>query len=213
MTDFLLHEIDATGLLSSRPSRAPNWQREAEALSTLAEVFANTPQKLAQTLADTALALTGAQAAGISLEETDSTPQIFRWVATAGTYSCYLNGTMPRDFSPCGEVVRRNSAVLMRHMSKLYEYVSQLHEPPHEVLLVPFQHRGTPVGTVWVVSHDDQRGFDGEDLRVVQNLTRFAGAAVESVDLVKQLTELDARKDRFMALLAHEMRTPFRPSA
>ncbi|MBS0343443.1 MAG: GAF domain-containing protein, partial [Proteobacteria bacterium] len=135
--------------------------------------------------------------------------------ATAGTYARYVNGTMPRDFSPCGEVIRRDAPMLMRQMNKLYYYVSELHEPPHEVLLVPFHRSGAPVGTVWIVRHDDSGGFDAEDLRIVKTLTRFAGAAVESVGKVRSLTasnkemqEVDTRKEQFMASLAHEMRNP-----
>ncbi len=218
----LLTEIDATTLLESRPQRTPDWRQEAEALASLAEVFAEAPDKLAQALVEAAVSMTGAQAAGISIDEVHSVPRVFRWVATAGTYSRYVNGTMPWDFSPCGEVLRKDAPILMREMQKLYAYVKDLNEPPHEVLLVPFRHKGVPVGTVWVVSHDDRKHFDSEDLRIVQTLTRFAAAGVETAGLVKHLSaanaaqanELadhakhDARKDRFMALLAHEMRTP-----
>ncbi|QSX73831.1 GAF domain-containing sensor histidine kinase [Lysobacter arenosi] len=218
----LLAEIDATALLQSRPRRTPDWRQEAEALASLAEVFAEAPEKLAQALVEAAVSMTGAQAAGISIDEVHSVPRVFRWVATAGTYSRYINGTMPWDFSPCGEVVRRDAPILMREMQKLYAYVKELNEPPHEVLLVPFRHRGAPVGTVWVVSHDERKHFDSEDLRIVQTLTRFAAAGVETAGLVKHLSaanaaqadeladhaKRDASKDRFMALLAHEMRTP-----
>jgi signal transduction histidine kinase len=103
----------------------------------------------------------------------------------------------------------------MREMSKLYTYVNELHEPPHEVLLVPFEHNGAAVGTVWIVRHDDSVGFDSEDLRVVGKLTRFASAAVESAARVRTLTaaneamrEIGTRRDRFMAILAHELRSP-----
>ena len=225
----LMQQIDATALLDSRPRRPVNWQAEAEAWEKLTNAFVNQPATLAQALADTALALTGAQASGISLDQSDAAQPVFRWIATSGTYSCYLNGTMPRHFSPCGEVVSRNAPVLMREMRKLYTYVEALNESPHEVLLVPFHHLGKPVGTVWIVRHDDARGFDAEDLRVIQKLTRFAGSAVERAGLYRQLEEqnqqqqtemavqaqslgamedADARKDQFMAALAHEMRSP-----
>ena len=211
----LLREIDATALLTSRPRRSPDWQAEAQAWEHLTDVFINKAEGLAQALADTALSLTGAQAAGISVDEPEAQPHVFRWVATAGTYARYLDGTMPYHFSPCGEVVKRNSPVLMRGMHKLYAYVSELHEPPHEVLLVPFHRDGVPVGTVWIVHHNDERGFDAEDLRVIQKLTRFAGVAVDHARHLQRLShanevmrEADLRKDQFMAVLAHEMRNP-----
>ncbi len=189
----LLDEIDATALLRARPQREPDWRREAEALGKLADVFANAPQRLAQALAETAMEMTGARAAGISLDEKGSSPSVFRWVATAGTYACYQNGTMPRHFSPCGVVVERNAPVLMRDMRRLYTYIEgALADDPREVLLVPFQHGGQAVGTVWVVQHDDQRGFDNEDLRMMQTLIRFAGAAVENAGLVRKLADANA---------------------
>ncbi len=189
----LLDEIDATALLHTRPRREPDWRREAEALGKLADVFANAPQSLAQSLAETALEVTGAHASGISLDEKGSVPAVFRWVATAGTYARYQNGTMPRHFSPCGVVVERNAAVLMRDMRRLYTYIDgALDDIPREVLLVPFHRGGEPVGTVWVVRHDDERGFDNEDLRMMQTLTRFAGAAVESAGLVRRLSDANA---------------------
>jgi signal transduction histidine kinase len=43
-----------------------------------------------------------------------------------------------------------------------------------EALLVPFHSHGQPVGTVWVVSHRYDRGFDREDERVIRNLATFA---------------------------------------
>ncbi|MDM0078489.1 GAF domain-containing sensor histidine kinase [Variovorax sp. J2P1-59] len=211
----LLREIDATALLPSRPRRTPDWRAEAEAWERLTDVFINKSAGLAQALVDTALNLTGAQAAGISVDEPGAHPHVFRWVATAGTYACYLNGTMPYDFSPCGEVVKRNAPVLMREMHKLYAYVSELHKAPHEVLLVPFHRDGVPVGTVWIVHHNDEQLFDAGDLRIVQKLTRFAGAAVDHARHLQRLShanevmrEVDLRKDQFMAVLAHEMRNP-----
>lgn len=202
----LLDEIDATALLRTRPRREPDWRAEAQALGQLADVFANEPQHLAQSLAETALAVTGAHAAGISLDEKGTVPPIFRWVATAGTYACYQNGTMPRDFSPCGVVVRRNAPVLMRDMVRLYAYIDgALADLPREVLLVPFHHRGEAVGTVWVVRHDDERGFDNEDLRMVQTLTRFAAVAVENAGLVRKLADDNAVQRRELEARARQV--------
>jgi hypothetical protein len=34
-----------------------------------------------------------------------------------------------------------------------------------------------PVGTVWVLAHDRRKSFDREDLRLMESLAAFAGAA------------------------------------
>jgi two-component system, cell cycle sensor histidine kinase and response regulator CckA len=50
-------------------------------------------------------------------------------------------------------------------------------EPPIvEALLVPFHVENQPVGTVWVVTHNDDRKFDQEDERIVKTLANFAAA-------------------------------------
>ena len=211
----LLSQIIATELLEERPSKLPDFRKEAQALGDLAHIFATRPADLGKALVDAAIRLTGAKAAGISLEIDGATPRSFRWTATAGTYTRYQDGTMPWDFSPCGEVVRAGKPLLMREPIRLYNYIESLHEPAHEVLLVPFHRAGKPIGTVWIVSHTDALRFDKEDLRLVQSLTKFAAAAVQNIGMLQQLEAentaqlaVDARKDEFLAILAHEMRSP-----
>jgi PAS domain-containing protein len=188
----LMQEIDAAALLAARPSRAPDWRRDAEALGALAVVFALEPVRLAQALVDAALALTGAEAAGIRLDEAGPVPDAFRWVASAGRPVRYASLDVPRHLQQRDSDTGRDAPVLVREMRKLYGPAGPLQEPPHEALLVPFRHRGQPVGTVWVVLHGDGRGFDAEDLRLLQTLTRFAGAAVENVRRLGQLNDTNA---------------------
>jgi hypothetical protein len=49
--------------------------------------------------------------------------------------------------------------------------------PIVEALLAPFSFEGKPVGTIWVVTHEERRRFDAEDARRIGNLGRFAAAA------------------------------------
>jgi CheY-like chemotaxis protein len=71
--------------------------------------------------------------------------------------------------------------------------------PPkvYEALLVPFSVGGEPVGTVWVVTHDRTRQFDGEDQRVLTQLSEFAARAYQqlsslSADDVVRLSRVSA---------------------
>lgn len=217
-----LADIDFTHLLMTRVARAADFKHENQELAKLASTLAENPERMAQELVDATLRLTHADSAGLSLEENLNGQAIFRWVATAGEYSRYVNGTMPRNFSPCGDVLDRNDAILMRHPVRRYPYIESLHKPCEEALLVPFNHHGRAVGTVWIVSHSNKKTFDKEDLRIVRSITKFAAAAIQTVGLVKSLRDTnkqnetlmaslqadDERKDNFLAMLAHEMRTP-----
>ncbi|MFA9439165.1 ATP-binding protein [Uliginosibacterium sp. sgz301328] len=215
-TDFqpgevALDDVIATSILRTRPIRAPDYAVENAALTALADTLAESPSQVAQCLVDKARELTGAHSAGLSLLENDTAAPHFRWIAIAGEYARYLNGTLPRNFSPCGTVLDRGEALLMRSPERHFPYVGRLHAPVREVLLAPFRRGGSLAGTVWVVSHVDGKGFDMEDLRVLTSLSRFAAAAVQTAMLIDDLRDADRRKDEFLATLAHELRNPLMP--
>jgi GAF domain-containing protein len=59
--------------------------------------------------------------------------------------------------------------------------------------LIPLYVDGEAVGTIWVISHDENRRFDAEDLRVMTNLGNFAGAAYKT--LLSPGTTIKAHQD------------------
>ena len=180
--DQILGEVDVSLHLASRPGFPADYEAESMAMAELVQVLATRPRDMAQALADAAMKLTGAASAGVSLVQDGAEP-VFRWIATAGEYGRYLNGTMPRHFSPCGAVLARNDAILMHEPVKAFPYMEELHLEAREVLLVPFFLAGVAVGTVWVVHHDHQQ-FDREDLRVLRVVTNFASAAMQATGLI-----------------------------
>ncbi len=174
-----LETVLTTHLLAVRPARAPRYAEENAALMAMSKELVDAPDHILQSLADTACRLCGAESAGISLQEVENGREIFRWRATSGRMTPYLNGVMPRDFSPCGVVVDRGTTQLMADPARHYLYVSQLGVPFHEVLLAPFFKRGVAIGTVWVTTHGPERDFDREDARLLENIARFASLASE----------------------------------
>ena len=48
-----------------------------------------------------------------------------------------------------------------------------------EALVLPVYVEGRPLGTIWITTHDDQRQFDSEDLRLLTSLGNFAGMALQ----------------------------------
>lgn len=150
----------------------------SQAFLSLSQTLARDPAVAVQRLVETAMKLTGAESAGVSLEDVENGEEVFRWIAVAGEFTRYLNGTMPRHFSPCGTVLERRRTLVMRDPARHFTYI-QPHVPIRSALLVPFARKGKLVGTVWVLAHT-AREFDSEDVRQVQNLTTFATAILDS---------------------------------
>jgi GAF domain-containing protein len=137
-------------------------------------------------LSELAMKLTGAGSAGISLEDMDEDSPVFRWIATAGEFSRYSNGTMPRNFSPCGTVVDRRKTLLMADPGRRYEYIrTKLHAPIRTALLVPYIRQGHYAGTLWVISHQEGTSFTTSDVQAIQSLTIFASTVLDSAQNAK----------------------------
>ena len=156
---------------------------ETQALLGLSQVMAHAPEHAVQRLVETAMQLTEADSAGISLEDTHEGQPVFRWVAAAGEFSRYLHATMPRDFSPCGIVVTRGKTLVMRDLVRFYPYAADFHLPLHSAMLTPYGRGGKLVGTVWVLNHDARKEFDTDDVRVVGQMTTFATSILDALQM------------------------------
>jgi GAF domain-containing protein len=153
---------------------------EAAALMSLSQCVARDPERALQQLLDSAALLTKAESAGLSLEDEAEGELLLRWVAVKGQLSRYLNGTMPRYFSPCGTAMERRAPLVMVEPARHFPYIGQLHVPVRAVLLIPFSRRGRYIGTLWVVHHRVGRRFSYDDRRAVTALTTFASAILDS---------------------------------
>ncbi|MGH7848537.1 MAG: hybrid sensor histidine kinase/response regulator [Candidatus Binatia bacterium] len=165
--------------LNRRPARQPDYETENRALAALVQALADSPRTILQTLADTILKVFKADSAGISLLSKDE--KRFYWAAIAGAWQPHLGGGTPRNFGPCGDVLDRNTPLLFRHWEQRYPYLLAATPLAEEGLLVPFHVQGKAVGTIWAIAHDDRRKFDGEDLRQLESLGRFASVAYQAV--------------------------------
>ena len=198
-----LKDVDIRSELQSRPHRPPDYAAEHGAVTVLAMEMAENPRNMLQKLVETALDLCRADTAGISLIE----GEVFRWEALAGVHASSRKGTMPRDASPCGICIDQNATQLMHLADRCFPAL--LTEPRFvEALLVPFHDHGKPVGTVWIVAHNDERKFDGEDERILRTLANFASAGWQLWKAYENAAESGRRKDEFVATLGHEFRNP-----
>src|SRR3954452_21484562 len=172
---FTLADVVTNSELARRTFRAPDYQAESEALTILAQTMAHSPEDVLQKLVEVAQELCRADTAGISLLETHNGEQVFRWEALAGVLKDHVNGTMPRNASPCGTTIDRDATQLM-YLPERFFPALKIEPPIVEALLVPFHMEGKPIGTVWVVTHTDTRKFDREDERIIKTLANFAAA-------------------------------------
>ncbi len=166
-----------TGDLDRRPSRAPGYEAESRALASLAEAMSTDPAAVLQRLVEAVIELTGCDSAGISLLEPSGEQGTFRWAATAGAWAPYRDGTMPREQSPCGEVIAREAVVLVKEPERAFPALLQAEPGIGEGLLAPFSIDGAPAGTVWAIMHSAEGRFEAEDARLLKSLARFASAA------------------------------------
>ena len=178
-------DVVITRELETRPSRAPDHEGENRALRALAEAISTAPDTVLQQLAELAMALTRSDSSGISLLETGDANGNFRWVATAGAWSPYCNGTMPREASPCGEVIAQRSILLMKDPARAFPALLQAEPGAGEALLAPFSVGGVPAGTIWVIKHGLDEHFEAEDARLLESLAGFASAAHQTVQALR----------------------------
>jgi PAS domain S-box-containing protein len=184
--------ISATDL-TRRPSRLPDYAAENRALVALAQEMAIAPSDILQKLAETALTLCRAHSAGFSLLEDRDQKKYFRWHAVVGKWAPHAGRGTPRDFAPCGTVLDRNAAMLCSHPERDFPSLGEVSPLLDEGLSIPLYVDGEAVGTIWVISHDESRRFDAEDLRVMTNLGNFAGTAYKT--LLSPGTTIKAHQD------------------
>lgn len=198
-----LSDVDITSELQTRPRRRPHYEHESLALGMLASELATNPRNMLQRLVEIAADLCDADTAGISLLD----GEVFRWEAVTGVFAGAKGGTMPRAESPCGVCIDRDATQLMHLADRCFP---ALYAEPRfvEALLIPFHTNGTPIGTVWIVSHTADRQFDAEDERIVKVLAQFASAGWQLWKLYETAADASTRKSGFLALIGHELRDP-----
>jgi PAS domain S-box-containing protein len=172
----MLDDILITKELSKRSPRLPNWQAEAQAMQPLARMMAQGADLL-PTLVEIALELCQAGTVGVRLLETSPDgEEIFRWVVLAGTLVQYVGGSTPGNFSPCKVCLEHGTPQLFSHPERYYTYFQAANTPIVEDLVLPLIADSHVFGTISIMSHDENRHFDLEDVRVMTSLADFAVA-------------------------------------
>jgi two-component sensor histidine kinase len=175
--------------------------REKIALQELAAIMAEDPEQVLPKFVTLAMEMAEGISAGLSLYEEHPAPGIFRWQHLVGTLAQFAGATTPRNNSPCGVVLDLDAPVLTAHSELAYDWLAEHNVSLPEVLLVPL-HIGSkvPMGTLWIVSDEDEH-FHREHVRVMTELASFVAIALRMVRTEQRLQKaLDEQ-----SILAREM--------
>jgi len=176
-----LEDVVVNGELLSRRLRTVHGRVEIKAMYELAELLGGEPRPVLKRLAQMAIELCEAGTGGISMIETaEEGAQCFRWQALAGALEKYEGGTTPRDWSPCGECLKSAKPMLYSYPGRFFTYFQDVDTAIVEGLVIPMYAAGWPIGTIWVVSHDERRHFDAEDVRIMTSLGSFVTASLQA---------------------------------
>jgi signal transduction histidine kinase/CheY-like chemotaxis protein len=215
-----------TERLCERPARAPDFASENAALVALAGALTRHDEYFLQSLAERALDLCGAQSSGISvLRAPENGEPGFDWVAAAGLCAPYRNATSPIDDSPCGISVTLGATQLYSYPQRHFSFLRGPGPEVVEGLVVVIPFADAPHGTIWVMSHNEQKKFDQEDCRVLASLAAFAGVALTlrrsrrqaeaeaalTLQARDALEKSNVRREEFISMLGHELRNPMTP--
>ncbi len=214
MEDTGLEVLDLQGLpaFAERRLHDRDVAMQMAGLQRLARAFVESPETILQELVNAAVDLCGADSAGISMEidEADrSDTNHFRWVATAGQYTNFLNAILPRYPSACGICLERARPQLFRVSQRFFDLMGVEAPTVTDGLLLPWQVEETR-GTIWIMAHGRTEAFDGSDCRMMGLLADFAAMAVRHERQQRTLIEhAGATAAAAMAnALAHQINNP-----
>lgn len=191
--------------LEIRPRATADVGPAAQGMLTLARDMLDSPERLLKRLVELGVELCKAGSAGVSLLKTGPDGDvIFHWAALAGVFAPYEGGSTPRNFSPCGMCLDRGAPILLSYPARVFTYFNDVPTPIVEGLILPlYGVDRKPLGTIWVVSHDEGRKFDHGDVEIMQRLADFTALALEMagrLDAQRRLAaELDHRVKNLLA--------------
>ncbi|MDW5265587.1 MULTISPECIES: GAF domain-containing protein [Acidobacteriaceae] len=203
-------DIESDPAFGQRRLHTRDVATQIEGMHRLARAFVTRPDTILQELVEVAVDLCGADSAGISVEQEEKTDENFwHWVATSGSYSGFLNATLPRYPSACGVCLERGRPQLFRVTQRFFDLMGVDAPTVTDGLLLPWETEETR-GTIWIMAHGRTEAFDGDDSRMMQVLANFAAMGVRQQRQQKKLMEqASATAAAAMANdLAHKINNP-----
>lgn len=205
-------DLQSNAEFLGRPAHQRDALAQLAGMQRLAHAFTNQPDGVLQELSDIAVPLCGAESAGVSLETFGPDgEQLFQWVAISGTYSPFLNASVPYNWMPCGVCLDRSQPQVIRvpvaHFAAMG--LEQLPPPITDGMLIPWQ-VGATRGTIWILAHGRTDAFDQMDYNIMQMFSDFAAMAVRNQQqqkIILQQARAAAAVDTANEL-AHQINNP-----
>jgi hypothetical protein len=173
-----LEAILITDQIYGRPLKSTDGATRLKVLQALGKEVVSPPGKLLGVLVSHARELCCAGSAGLSLLHSDDNEQFFHWDVLAGNLKDCVGQTTPRDFSPCGFTLDRRSSQLFSYPAQYFDYLQSAPADLVEALVIPIFVDRRGIGTIWIISHDENCQFDSGDLTVMTSLAAFCEAAL-----------------------------------
>jgi hypothetical protein len=183
---------------------------QMRALQRLGRAFVEEPEAILQALVRAAVDVCGADSSGISVEkEGRDDKDFYHWVATAGSYSGFLNAVLPRYPSACGVCLERGGPQLFRVSQRFFEILGVEAPLVTDGILLPWEVDGMR-GTIFVMAHGRKEAFDYEDVNMMEMLADFAALGFRQMRQQHRLLEQErAAAAAAMANdLAHKINNP-----
>jgi hypothetical protein len=180
-------QVDAAFL--ARRSQHRDAASHLEAMQRLARAFVEAPDSILQELVNAAVDLCGADSAGISIEKEDRTDlSYYKWVATAGEYSAFLNAELPRYPSACGICLASGRPQVFRVGQRFFDIMGIEAPLVTDGILLPWEVDETR-GTIFVMAHGRTEAFGEEDFRTMSVLANFAAMGIRHQGQQKVLVD------------------------
>lgn len=179
-------------------------------LQRLSKSLLESPDTVLQELVNAAVDLCGADSAGISVEIEGGTDQEFyRWIATAGDYSGFLDAILPCEPSACTLCLKRGHAQRFTVSQRFFDILGVDAPLVTDGILLPWRTEDTR-GTIFIMAHGPSEAFDQSDVRLMTMLADFAAMGYRQQKLKERLIvqERSAAAAQMANRLAHEINNP-----
>ncbi len=171
-----------------------------------------------QLLVNCACELTGSDASSILLYEQET--GLLKFIAGPQYQRDRLRRLrVPVEHSVAGEAYQKGSPVIIRPdeaEGRVFGTVDrELFFRTRSLLAVPLSFRGEPMGVMEAVNKPGSEGYTQSDVDVLATLGAYAANAIfntllfdEASMIFQDLANLEQKKSDFIAIAAHELRTP-----